>query len=159
MQLLANLQNGIGTRRAVVAGGAKAAGIEHQYPAVAMAKQLVGVAVDHAVCLGKMLPEGSFNIQAQAGTVGQADGKATEDKHFLGGKECPCCPIAHITVYSMKLFIAKNLQDTGAGDVTRVDDDIAIIKTVLHLLAKAIVRYKKMGVAEDASSDGHEKAR
>lgn len=155
-QLLADLQNGIGAGGSVAAGATKAAGIEHQDFAVAMAKRLVGVAVDHAVCLGKMLPQGTFDIKAQPCTVDEADGEAAQGKHLFCRVDGPRCPVAHIAMHCMELLVCKDLQNPRAGDVASVDDDITGLKTVLYLLAKARVRVEKMGIGEDACSDRHE---
>jgi len=69
------LKNGIGARGTVTAGGLKTSGIDHEYLAIALDGGAMGMAVDHAVGLREDIEKGAFNIQAKAGTMGQANGE------------------------------------------------------------------------------------
>lgn len=155
-QLLANFHNGIGAGGTVTAGTAKTAGVEHQNRTVALAEGLVGVAIDHAVGLGKMVPEGRFDIKAQAGAVDEADSEGPEGKTLFCGVEGPRCSVAHIAMDGMELLVTKDVQHGGTGDVAGMDDDIAVMEAMLHLVTKVGVRLEKMGIGEDACSDRHE---
>ena len=120
-----------------------------------MAYGTVGVSVHHAVDLGKKIPELKFDTLAKMCSVGKADTVAAESKSWFPWQGPVGAGIAHVAMHSMHFFVSKDFEHAWIGQVSGMDDNAAVIKTVVHGPDKLIVRADKMGVGNNACLKGH----
>ena len=146
LQLVADLEDAICARCSIPAGGLEAAWVNDQLARNLVADGTVGVAVDHAVGLGKQIPERGFNVVAQTGTVGEADGEFSELKAELGRQRAAGNAGTHVAVHRVHGFIMKGIQKGNVRQVTGMDDGIATGKTVLYNLFEILIKSHQVGV-------------
>lgn len=139
-KIVSRLQDGEGSWCAITAGGLETPRIEEKRLAMAVAGRSVGMAVNQTVRLGKEVPEGGLDILPQPRAMGEADGEVAEGKYKQFRILRPHHAITHVPANCINGFIAKDLEDRRCGEVAGMDDNVAMVKTILDLLAEYFVR-------------------
>jgi len=111
-----------------------------------MAGRLVGVAVNHAVRLGKETPERTFNVLLQPGSVGEADSVPAKGEDLLLGIPGPDVASAHVAAHRMDDGTVEGLKHREGSQVTGMDDHLAPAETVLDLPGQEAVRSTEMRI-------------
>ena len=87
--------------------------------------------------------------------MGQADGEPAQGEEQPLGVAGEGVGAAHVAVHRVHGPPGEDLEHRGVGDVAGVDDHLAVAKTPLHLLTKAVVGADEMGIGENAGADRH----
>ena len=133
VQFLPRFQQRIGTGRTVPAVDLKSPGIDDQLARHPFADRIMGMAVDNAIRFRKDIPEPGFDIvgmPAQIVAMQEADCKITDLKTALSGQSASTCSAATVAVNRMHGFIGKNIQYGYIGQVSGMDDQLAVGKTL-----------------------------
>ncbi len=152
LQGFAHLEQGISAPAAVQTRAQKGTGVDDQAAVLAMADRLVSVAIDNTVNLWKKVPESTFDIGAETGTVGKADGMVSQ----ADGPGCRQLAlhlhVAHVAMHSINGKGGKALEDLGVGKVAGMEEGLTAAETVMEKGPDPIIGSLNMGVGKNAYS-------
>ncbi len=87
---------------------------------------------------------------AVSGSVGQAERIITQLETELGGQAGIGFVAAHITVYRKDGLIGKDIKQGQIGEITGMDNGVAVGKTVFHKFQEGLVYARQVGVGKYA---------
>ncbi len=115
VQFFPDSNNGIGAGCAMAAGSRKAARVDKQGLAQAVAYCFMGMTIDNTVERPKRIIKPLFNIVIIAGAMGQANLKTVHLNNFFVRQLYLGLVTAHVAVYGMDLLIAKSFKYRNIG--------------------------------------------
>ena len=146
LQPVTDLENSVGARCTIPAGGLEAARVNDQPIGNPVACRSVGVTVYHAVGFRKQVPERGFNVEAQSGTMGKSDAESIELEAEPLRQGAVGAAVAHVAVHRVHGFVAKGAQQRNIRQVACMDNGVAVSKAVLHKILKMDVWSHHVGI-------------
>lgn len=126
----------------------KAAGVDEENIAMAMADRLMGMAIDDAVGFRKHGPYSLLDIMTWTGAMADTDYLVFKlDQLLLGKLPLHGC-IAHIAVDGMQYFALESFEYLHAGNISSMENYLAVAKGAFKVILEPLVHHGYMGVRQ-----------
>lgn len=131
-----NGQDGITSWRTITASPGKGTGVDKKCFPKEVIYCDMGMAVNYAIRCGKEIPHSLFNIVPCPGPVTESDAIAINLDCLLCGQCLAGRDLAHVSMYSMNLFVVEDIKDGDICQVTGMEDNGTVLKGLPGLINK-----------------------